>query len=233
MENTQITFEFNGTQITINTKYSYTCEKNVILRGSVNFTPLMYLVKHYTEYYFTESLNEYILVHKEEINKQNEKGYTALMLACIDNKKSYVEMLIRNGADINLRDISGNNALIYACFYASEEIVKMLIDAGSDINVQNNLRFTPLHAAILNKANREIKIILLLINNGINLKLRYGFESICELRSKDLIIYCFSKHSYYDENDLVKCIGVTKHKQLIASYLADIYLKKAGCLRSY
>lgn len=243
MEDTKVTFEFNGESITFYTNISYICEETnstLHIRTSKNFTSSMILIKN--QYLIKNSFNdnnlyEYISTHKEELDKQNDKGYTALMLACIDNKLNIVEILLKVGVDVNLQCVKGNNALMYACCYGTSAMVKMLIDAGADVNAQSKFMNTSLRVTVANKNDRK-NIVKLLMDHGVNLKIiscgnLSGFEIICKFLDAKSITYCLDNHTYYGETDLIKCIKVTKHKQLVASYLAKILVDKVNQLSLY
>lgn len=234
---TDFTFEFNELQFTINNNIAYHCGNGIRAK---NFTPLMYLVMNYKKIECDDKLHKFVLNHKADINKQNELGYTALMLCCSDNEKSgIVKLLLYAGADPNVKNNTGNTALIYACYYNNytnmTDITKLLIDAGSDGNLKNEYGNNCLYYCHTH-STRCIDTIKLLVDFGLNLKLdccKYsGFEYICKYMNEDLIKYCFNKH-VCDEVNLIKCIRITKHKQLLTSYLADLYFKKVGYFKLY
>jgi serine/threonine-protein phosphatase 6 regulatory ankyrin repeat subunit B len=94
---------------------------------------------------------KYYITHGENINRENEKGYTPLMLASENGREDIAEFLIKKGADINTKSLKdGQTALILASENSHIEIVKMLIKAGADVNAQNDEGQTSLmHASRL------------------------------------------------------------------------------------
>ena len=57
---------------------------------------------------------ELLLQHGAEINLQDCKDHTALMLAAFNNYPAVVLRLLRAGADAKLRSVSGDTALGFA-----------------------------------------------------------------------------------------------------------------------
>lgn len=47
-----------------------------------------------------------------DVNAQNQKGYTALILASYNNQPEAVKFLLEKGADVNKPDSGGNTALM-------------------------------------------------------------------------------------------------------------------------
>ena len=61
-----------------------------------------------------------------DINSNNDKGLTALMLATQEGHKDIVELLLQNGADITLKNHEGKTALDLAKDEGFTEIVALL-----------------------------------------------------------------------------------------------------------
>lgn len=178
-----ITFKFNETTYNINSNTEYNCSVHTT---STNFTPLMYLVSKARKLNCNSKLKEYILTHKDELNKQNTKGWTALMIACrnsnSESTESTVKMLIDAGADLNLKNVIGSTALILALEYSDENssvnTVKLLIDAGADLNYTNNKNSTALIMAIRYIKNISVKeiVVKMLITAGADINIKDTFE---------------------------------------------------------
>ncbi|XP_078540192.1 ankyrin repeat domain-containing protein 34C [Lissotriton helveticus] len=75
------------------------------------------------------------------INESNEKGETALMIACLtthqdqqsSSKAKMVKYLLERQADPNIQDKAGCTALIHACMSgAGGDVVSLLLDNGAD-----------------------------------------------------------------------------------------------------
>ncbi|KAF7478003.1 Hypothetical predicted protein [Marmota monax] len=80
------------------------------------------------------------------INESNDKGETALMVACITkhvdqqsiSKSKMVKYLLDNRADPNIQDKSGKTALIHACIRrAGGEVVSLLLENGADPSLED------------------------------------------------------------------------------------------------
>ena len=98
------------------------------------------------------------------INVQDDKGRTPLMIHTEEGNKDIVSYLIAHGADIDRKDSQGQTALHYACHRGqmrdvytlsvgssdvTYEIVKLLVDCGSNIEEKDCRQSTPLvHAAL-------------------------------------------------------------------------------------
>ena len=84
--------------------------------------------------------------HKDDINKQNTQGWTALMIACRHSNKFFsikiIRELINCGANMDVQDSSGWTALMMACRYSNcdsnFETVKLLIESGANIDMQDD-----------------------------------------------------------------------------------------------
>jgi ankyrin repeat protein len=105
------------------------------------------------------------------VNKRNEEGKTALIMAIIDNNYDICEFLIKKGADVNKKDHKNRNwtALFYASIGKNVKILQLLIDNGARINEAGNLGMTALHWAA---KSGSISACKLLIENGANVNAR-------------------------------------------------------------
>ena len=112
-------------------------------------------------------------INKNTINYQNEKGWTALMLACRSEKCPIViiKLLIENGANLNIKTNMGFNAFMLAIinykniyFY---DIIKFLIKSGADINAQNYDGCTSLILICDHYNKIYYNIVKLLIDNNV------------------------------------------------------------------
>lgn len=81
------------------------------------------------------------------INKKNDDGKTALLVAIIDNNYSICELLVKKGANINIRDNRNWTALNYASVGEKVKILQLLIDHGAKINETSHFGMTALHWA--------------------------------------------------------------------------------------
>ncbi|KML40268.1 ankyrin repeat domain-containing protein [Cytobacillus firmus] len=69
------------------------------------------------------------------INLQDKKKRTAILIASINQHYDLVHFLAESGADINLQDQTSLNPFLYGCIHGDLKLVKMMISAGADINL--------------------------------------------------------------------------------------------------
>lgn len=88
---------------------------------------------------------------------------SALHIAAMCGRTSFVEFLIRNGANIAATDNDGLSALHYAARNKCEPLVNILLSAGLDVNVPDNSGCTPLYHAVVED---QKEIVEMLISKG-------------------------------------------------------------------
>jgi len=103
------------------------------------------------------------------IDIKNPKGYTALMIATYNGKKSTVNTLISQGANVCAQDNRGNTALMAAVFRGELSIAKTLMLEDCDENQQNKAGQTAVMYASL--FGREA-LRTLLIERGADINLQ-------------------------------------------------------------
>ena len=111
-------------------------------------------------------------------------GSTPLMLACINDHREIVNLLIKAGADVNIVNKAGWTALHYAArssHFENFQIAKALIENGADLNVLANVddvgKWTPL---ILAARNGNERIAEALIEKGADLNVadKHGWTAL-------------------------------------------------------
>jgi hypothetical protein len=75
---------------------------------------------------------------KEDINKGDMYGETALHAAAFAGREKKIVPLLKNGAEINARDNINETPLHKAVFMNRCTIAELLIDAGADVLAKNN-----------------------------------------------------------------------------------------------
>ncbi|XP_076984662.1 ankyrin repeat domain-containing protein 34C [Tamandua tetradactyla] len=122
------------------------------------------------------------------INESNDKGETALMVACITkhvdqqsiSKSKMVKYLLDNRADPNIQDKSGKTALIHACIRrAGGEVVSLLLENGADPSLQDRTGASALVYAINADDKDALKHLL----------------EACKAKGKEVIIITTDKSS--------------------------------------
>ncbi|NWZ36887.1 AN34C protein, partial [Brachypodius atriceps] len=115
------------------------------------------------------------------INESNDKGETALMVACITthvdqqsiHKAKMVKYLLDNRADPNIQDKSGKTALMHACIRgAGGDVVSLLLESGADPSLEDHSGASALVHAI----NAEDQAVLQHLLNA------------CRAKGKEVII---------------------------------------------
>jgi ankyrin repeat protein len=78
-----------------------------------------------------------LLQYKADINQQDAKGMTALMVAAAGQQHDLCRALLARRADINAQDKDGRTALMHAALQADHEAIALLVSAGADALVKN------------------------------------------------------------------------------------------------
>ncbi|MFY7843419.1 MAG: ankyrin repeat domain-containing protein [Rhabdochlamydiaceae bacterium] len=88
-------------------------------------------------------------VSEDDINKQNENGLSALLIAVKKGNLSLVNHLLKNGAVAHLTNKNKISPLLLACYQGDEKSVKALLPRLSvaDINLKDPLGYTPIMIA--------------------------------------------------------------------------------------
>lgn len=98
-----------------------------------------------------------------DINIQNEKGDTALIITSFNGETPIVELLLNNYAHVNTKNNKGETALILASTWGHTEIVRLLLARHANIHIKDNNGKT----ALMYAASRDyIETANVLIDNG-------------------------------------------------------------------
>jgi len=79
-------------------------------------------------------LAQTLIDQKVDINRKDERGYTALILATYNQSPDVAELLLKHGADTESGDATGRTALMGASFQGDDKCVAILLDNGAKIN---------------------------------------------------------------------------------------------------
>lgn len=94
------------------------------------------------------ALSSQLRTNSDLLNSQNEKGYTAIVLASYNNQTDATSYLLSQNANPCLVDLKGNTALMGVIFKGHRDPAKLLINR-CDINHRNNEGQTALMYASL------------------------------------------------------------------------------------
>ena len=140
-----------------------------------DYTPLVWLVGKSKQKLGLELLEEIrnqeyeeeifeLLEKNPDVNVQDERGATSLMLAIYHNNIELAQKLIEKGADTNIQEtLSGLTALMITTETNSLAMTKLLLKNGAEINQQMILGFTALTYAVIQ--NRP-KLVAFLLEEG-------------------------------------------------------------------
>src|SRR5438105_1977527 len=107
------------------------------------------------------------------LDKQNEIGWTALMLACVNSSThscvKTLELLLSFKPNLELKTSPGKTALALLCSLSREteetEVIELLIRAGANVNAIDDSGYSVLMFAY-NEKGRNISTMKLLIEAG-------------------------------------------------------------------
>ncbi len=165
-------------KIGLTTNKSYRCSPVLFSR---NCTPLMIMIINRES---EDAIINYILANKDEINIQNEKLWTALMILARNSnlyRENYslniMKILIDNGASLNIKEIDGFTALMLASgksyIDSTENTVKLLLDSGADVNIKTDTGSTALMFACANSNTDSTKnTVKMLLDAGADITIR-------------------------------------------------------------
>ena len=120
---------------------------------------------------FSKEILQAMIDHQADVNAVNNKGYTALALACKKNQFDSVKILLNAGADANIvdADLTGVNdnhetLLFLACKNGAVDVVQMLLDSQQDIriNFRNIFGASALSCVCNNASNPDSDSVSLL-----------------------------------------------------------------------
>ena len=97
------------------------------------------------------------------VNRHNDRGETALVVAISDRNDLWTNYLISKGADVNLATREGETPLIAASRIGLTEIAQLLLTRGAKVDGANRRGETPLIVAV---NHRQLPMVKLLVASG-------------------------------------------------------------------
>lgn len=107
-----------------------------------------------------------------DTNERNKRGVTPLSLAIERKQVAQANLFVRLGADIHAEDIDGNTALSKAIASGIEMIKAVIL--GSNVQSRDSQGRTPLHIAVMGKADPAVINYLISIKADINARDKNG-----------------------------------------------------------
>ncbi|MCG8315968.1 MAG: ankyrin repeat domain-containing protein [Pseudomonadales bacterium] len=129
---------------------------------------MMVRVGHFRHLKTAELLLRAILEQKININTQNARGNTALLVAAGNGYDETIALLVEQGADLELTNQTYNSPLIEAIQNQQTRAAIKLIELGADFKGANRMGLTPLTLAV---SKSLYEVVDLLIVKGVDVNL--------------------------------------------------------------
>lgn len=119
-------------------------KKNLINKKAI-YSDLLHLSVGYFDDF---EMLSYLLKSGANINYQNKRGYTPLMIAIdAQGRAKLVEFLLLNGADPNVINKDDLTALHIASYFGNKDVVNLLIKYGANLEIEDDNGLRALHQA--------------------------------------------------------------------------------------
>ena len=90
-----------------------------------------------------------LLANKADVNQQDEKGYTPLIIATYNGNYDVAQFLLDHGAATEKKDTSGRTALMGVSFKGEDREVELLLKYGADPNAKDAHGMTSMMYAVM------------------------------------------------------------------------------------
>ena len=118
--------------------------------------------------YQRSEMAQLLLNHGGQLNLQNGREKSALILAASHGDVEVVKKLLERGIDVNLKGEGGSTALLSVLLAEDHvvpqqskiTIVELLLEYGANADVKNDRNFTPLKCAIKSRSAEIVKLLI-------------------------------------------------------------------------
>ena len=124
----------------------------------------------------SDDIIEALISSGGDTNERNKRGVTPLSLAIERKQLAQANLFVRLGADIHAEDIDGNTALSKAISSGIEMIQSVILP--SNVQTRDSQGRTPLHIAVMGKADPEVLNYLISIKADVNARDKNGDSPI-------------------------------------------------------
>merc|ERR1719436_2247219 len=90
-----------------------------------------------------EAVEALITQEVDTLKATDERGNTLLHIACQNNNRRIVKLLIKNGISVNEQNAKGNTPLHYCSQYGFMQLADYLLAHGADDGIPNHLGLMP------------------------------------------------------------------------------------------
>ncbi len=94
-----------------------------------------------------------------DINQQDDKGYTPLILATYDGSYEVAQLLLKHHADTEKKDRSGRTALMGVAFKGDEKEAQLLLSNGARADAKDAKGLTSMMYAVMFGRLSVIKVL--------------------------------------------------------------------------
>jgi len=126
-----------------------------------NSTVLPLIIQHYYDYIDPLEVTKILLDQGANINVQDQRGDTALILAgYVREDLNLVTYLVERGADVNIANENGDTALIDAADKGNTGILTFLLKNSADINIRNKHGHSALDLARHSENSEALRLLV-------------------------------------------------------------------------
>lgn len=120
------------------------------------------------------------LENGSDVNTQDEKGRSLLLIATIEKKPEMSKLLVSYKADVNLQDNQMDSPFLYAGASGQTELVKLFLENGARFDLFNRYNGTALIPACERGHVETVKVLVKIKGFPINHVNRLGWTALME-----------------------------------------------------